>query len=87
MVIWFSEAFANYFSKYGDITDSVIMIDKHTGRPRGFGFVTFSDPAVADMVLAEDHVIDGRMVTFEDHFSVTSPDLFVYHTSLFFPYE
>ncbi|KAE7999092.1 hypothetical protein FH972_003572 [Carpinus fangiana] len=56
------EAFANYFSKYGDITDSVIMIDKHTGRPRGFGFVTFSDPAVADTVLAEDHVIDGRMV-------------------------
>lgn len=42
------------------------MIDKHSGRPRGFGFVTFADAAVADKVLEEDHVIDGRMVTFED---------------------
>lgn len=64
MMIWFSETFANYFSKYGEITDSVIMIDKHSGRPRGFGFVTFADQAVADKVLEEDHVIDGRTVTF-----------------------
>ncbi|GAV90834.1 RRM_1 domain-containing protein/RRM_6 domain-containing protein, partial [Cephalotus follicularis] len=56
------EAFASYFSKYGEITDSVIMRDKHTGRPRGFGFVTFADLAVADKVLEEDHVIDGRTV-------------------------
>lgn len=40
-------------------------MDKHTGRPRGFGFVTFSDPAIAESVLQEDHVIDGRMVIFE----------------------
>lgn len=56
------ETFSDYFSKYGEIADSVIMIDKHTGRPRGFGFVTFCDPAVADMVLKIDHVIDGRAV-------------------------
>ena len=43
--------------------DSVIMTDRHSGRPRGFGFVTFADPAVADRVLEEDHVIDGRAVT------------------------
>ncbi|KAB1218413.1 Heterogeneous nuclear ribonucleoprotein 1 [Morella rubra] len=49
-------------SKYGEITDSVIMIDKHSGRPRGFGFVTFADQAVADKVLEEDHVIDGRTI-------------------------
>lgn len=56
------ESFSNYFSNYGEITDSVIMMDKLSGRPRGFGFVTFADHAVADKVLEEDHVIDGRAV-------------------------
>jgi heterogeneous nuclear ribonucleoprotein A1/A3 len=48
--------------------DSVIMTDRHSGRPRGFGFVTFADPVVADRVLEEDHVIDGRAVTFTHSF-------------------
>ncbi|KAI8529669.1 hypothetical protein RHMOL_Rhmol12G0242500 [Rhododendron molle] len=56
------ERFTNYFLKYGEITDSVIMVDKLTGRSRGFGFVTFADPAVADRVLEQEHVIDGRAV-------------------------
>ncbi|KAL3840805.1 hypothetical protein ACJIZ3_025396 [Penstemon smallii] len=56
------EAFSRYFRKYGEITDSVIMLDKISGRPRGFGFITFADPEVADKVLQEDHVIDGRAV-------------------------
>ncbi|XP_056164103.1 heterogeneous nuclear ribonucleoprotein 1-like [Syzygium oleosum] len=43
--------FTNYFSKYGEIADSVIMMDKYSGRPR-----------VADKVLEECHVIDGREV-------------------------
>jgi len=38
------------------------MKDKHTQKPRGFGFVTFADPSVIDKVLEDDHVIDGRTV-------------------------
>ncbi|KAI3759765.1 hypothetical protein L6452_07809 [Arctium lappa] len=56
------ESFSNYFSNYGQLTDSVIMMDKISGRPRGFGFVTFANPADADKVLEQDHVIDGRPV-------------------------
>lgn len=56
------ESFTKYFSKYGEISDSVIMMDKVTGRPRGFGFVTFADSEVTNRVLEEDHVIDGRTV-------------------------
>ncbi|KAL6140727.1 hypothetical protein ACLB2K_059023 [Fragaria x ananassa] len=56
------DTFTNYFSKYGEIADSVIMLDKHTGRPRGFGFITFADPVAADAVLEEEHIIDGRVV-------------------------
>ncbi|KAI7728177.1 hypothetical protein M8C21_013193, partial [Ambrosia artemisiifolia] len=44
------ESFSNYFSNYGELTDSVIMMDKITGRPRGFGFVTFANQADADKV-------------------------------------
>lgn len=56
------ESFSRYFSKYGELTDSVIMMDKISGRPRGFGFVTFADPEVANKVLEEEHIIDGRTV-------------------------
>nr|GMC94605.1 heterogeneous nuclear ribonucleoprotein 1-like [Ipomoea batatas] len=38
------------------------MMDKVSRRPRGFGFVTFADPEVANQVLQEEHVIDGRVV-------------------------
>lgn len=36
--------------------------DRHTGRPRGFGFVVFEDPAVADKVVSLQHTIDRREV-------------------------
>ncbi|KAA3459018.1 heterogeneous nuclear ribonucleoprotein 1-like [Gossypium australe] len=56
------ETFTKYFEKYGEITDFVIMKDRHTGRPRGFGFITFADPSVVDTVMQEDHVINGKQV-------------------------
>ncbi|MFS7921913.1 putative RNA recognition motif domain, nucleotide-binding alpha-beta plait domain superfamily [Helianthus anomalus] len=55
--------FVKYFGKYGDLTDSVIMKGRRTGRPRGFGFVTYADPSVADTVIAETHVINGKQVS------------------------
>lgn len=62
MFISSPESLSLYFSKYGEITNCVIMHDKITGRPRGFGFVTFADSGVAEKVLEENHVIDGRSV-------------------------
>lgn len=41
---------------------AVVMKDRTTGRPRGFGFVTFKDAEVADRVVQDIHVIDGRQV-------------------------
>ncbi|KAI3680445.1 hypothetical protein L6452_35216 [Arctium lappa] len=38
------------------------MKDRTTGRARGFGFVVFLDPAVAERVVKEKHMIDGRTV-------------------------
>ncbi|GMP53227.1 hypothetical protein CsSME_00018756 [Camellia sinensis var. sinensis] len=56
------DQFTKYFGKYGEITDSVIMKDRHTGRPRGFGFITYADPSVVDTVIAETHIINDKQV-------------------------
>ncbi|KAJ4976324.1 hypothetical protein NE237_001430 [Protea cynaroides] len=51
-----------YFKTYGEVVEAVIMKDRTTGRARGFGFVVFADPAVAERVVMEKHTIDGRTV-------------------------
>uniref|UniRef100_A0A7S0ZCZ9 RRM domain-containing protein n=1 Tax=Timspurckia oligopyrenoides TaxID=708627 RepID=A0A7S0ZCZ9_9RHOD len=52
----------SYFGKYGTVIDSVIMRDRNSGHPRGFGFVTFEDDFAADRVAREKHELDGRLV-------------------------
>ncbi|GFZ07384.1 RNA-binding (RRM/RBD/RNP motifs) family protein [Actinidia rufa] len=51
-----------YFGTYGEVMEAVIMRDRATGRARGFGFIVFVDPAVAERVVMEKHMIDGRTV-------------------------
>ncbi|MCE2055302.1 hypothetical protein HAX54_042371 [Datura stramonium] len=51
-----------HFSKYGTVVSSVIAKDRGTGRPRGFAFVTFSDPSAVDLALQGTHEILGRTV-------------------------
>lgn len=58
------EKLNDYFSQYGDVLQTVVMRDKTTGRPRGFGFVVFADPSILDRVLQDKHTIDGRTVRF-----------------------
>ncbi|KAK7381429.1 hypothetical protein VNO78_34111 [Psophocarpus tetragonolobus] len=54
--------FIKHFGKYGEITDSVIMKDRKTGQPRGFGFITYADPSVVDKVIEDPHIINGKQV-------------------------
>lgn len=62
--IVFSDMLRDHFSKYGQVVDCVVMKNPQTGKSRGFGFVTFRDPQVVEIVLAEDsHNIDGRNVS------------------------
>lgn len=57
--------FIKHFGKYGEITDSVIMKDRKTGQPRGFGFITYADPSVVDKVIEDPHIINGKQVWLE----------------------
>mmetsp|Transcript_21087 Transcript_21087/g.25318 ORF Transcript_21087/g.25318 Transcript_21087/m.25318 type:complete len:121 (-) Transcript_21087:1467-1829(-) len=56
------EKLREYFEAFGEVVETPIMKDKNTGRPRGFGFVVFKDPAIAEQVVADKHTIDGRQV-------------------------
>ena len=51
-----------YFENYGAVQEAFVSYDRATGRPRGFGFVVFEDPAVADKVTSIQHTIDRREV-------------------------
>ncbi|GAB4830750.1 hypothetical protein Ancab_004782 [Ancistrocladus abbreviatus] len=51
-----------YFQTFGEVVEAVIMKDRTTGRARGFGFVIYADPAVAERVVKQKHMLDGRTV-------------------------
>ena len=56
--------FKQYFSKYGELDDCVILKDKRTQKPRGFGFVTYRDISSVHAVMStkERHIIQDKWV-------------------------
>jgi RNA recognition motif-containing protein len=46
-----------YFEKYGQLADVALMNDKRSGQPRGFGFVTFKDPAGINIIKFKVEII------------------------------
>ncbi|KAK6483618.1 RNA-binding protein Musashi-like protein 1 isoform X4 [Huso huso] len=52
-----------YFSKFGDVKECMVMRDPVTKRSRGFGFVTFVDQTGVDKVLAQPrHELDSKTI-------------------------
>ncbi|MDI1489953.1 MAG: hypothetical protein OHK93_001152 [Ramalina farinacea] len=56
------QIFKEYFAQYGRVVDATLMIDKDTGRPRGFGFVTFDSEAAVENTLNGDLHILGKAI-------------------------
>ena len=58
------EQLRRFFSSVGSLTSVNLPLDRKTRRPRGFGFVEFSEPEEAERALAtlDQHVLDGRKV-------------------------
>eukprot|EP00954_Amorphochlora_amoebiformis_P020981 1343278-Amorphochlora_amoeboformis.AAC.2 len=64
---WFTllfplDGFHKFFSKYGEITDCIVMRDKVTKTSRGFGFVTFKDGEPIGKILNQTLELDGRVL-------------------------
>ena len=53
------------FAAHGTVLETNLMMDRMTGRPRGFGFVTMSTPEEAQKAIEALHgaQFDGRALT------------------------
>ena len=58
-------ALQDTFAEFGTVTEANLMMDRSTGRPRGFGFVTMSTPEEAAKAVEgmNGKSIDGRALT------------------------
>ncbi|KAI3761282.1 hypothetical protein L1987_51694 [Smallanthus sonchifolius] len=52
------------FSTYGEVHEARVIMDRETGRSRGFGFVTFADTEAASAAIQamDQRELHGRMV-------------------------
>ena len=52
------------FEKFGEVADSKVITDRDTGRSRGFGFVTFTNPEAVSRAIEEmdGQDLDGRNI-------------------------
>lgn len=57
------ETLREYFERWGEVVDSVVMRDPHSKRSRGFGFITFKEMEMLDEAQkARPHRIDQKDV-------------------------
>ncbi|XP_072956329.1 glycine-rich RNA-binding protein RZ1C-like isoform X1 [Typha angustifolia] len=53
------------FDPFGKVIEAQVMLERDTGRPRGFGFVTFAEPRAVEKAISEMHnqELDGRTIS------------------------
>ncbi|CAM4546560.1 unnamed protein product [Leuciscus chuanchicus] len=57
------EGLKEYFCKFGEVKECMVMRDPVTKRSRGFGFVTYVDQTGVDKVLAQNrHELDSKTI-------------------------
>ena len=57
------DSFREYFSKFGELVDSVVMSDPYTKKSRGFGFLEYATTEQVEACqAARPHIVDGKEV-------------------------
>lgn len=52
-----------FFATYGKVVDATVMVDRESGRSKGFGFVTFEDAQDTDQLVGRsDLILDEKQV-------------------------
>ncbi|XP_015776442.1 PREDICTED: glycine-rich RNA-binding protein 2-like [Acropora digitifera] len=59
-----NDGLSQHFQQIGEVVDATVIYERDTGRSRGFGFVTFSDPRHVDLAIEKltDSDLDGRQI-------------------------
>jgi len=63
-----NDELGEFFGQFGEIVSAAVIMDRATGRSKGFGFVEMANDAEADTVIAradsdEGVELDGRKLT------------------------
>ena len=58
------EKLGEMFAEFGDVTSSKVIVDRETGRSKGFGFIEMSDDAAAKEAIEQlnGKEFDGRAI-------------------------
>ncbi|XP_010537079.1 PREDICTED: RNA-binding protein 24-like [Tarenaya hassleriana] len=56
-----TEGLRRFFEQFGEITETLVVCERHTGRSKGYGFVTFAEANSAARACQNPYpIIDGR---------------------------
>lgn len=58
----YADVLRDYFGQYGELAECRLVVDKHSSKSRGFGFVAFHDPDSSQAVLDQKHFLLGKEV-------------------------
>ena len=58
------EDLKDFFASYGEVTSAKVIMDRETGKSRGFGFVEMPDDAAARKAITEldQAMVEGRAI-------------------------
>ncbi len=60
-----NETLGEFFAQYGEVESAAVIMDRGTGRSKGFGFVEMINDAEADTAIAQGDgaELEGRKLT------------------------
>lgn len=61
------ESLRNFFSQYGNVVSASVIIDRMSGKSKGFGFVEYATDAEAQAAMqANGQELDGRTISISE---------------------